>query len=136
MVIPSLINRALNENPLICWGDGTPIRDFIYSKDVALGMMKVVEQSVSEPVNLGSGQGVSIKNIAEIIVNNIPKKIDIEWDKTKPNGDKIRILDTSKAISIGINPTVSIEKGIQETINWYIDNKGEFKNRYNVFLEN
>jgi GDP-L-fucose synthase len=136
MVIPSLINRALKENPLICWGDGSPIRDFIFSKDVALGMMKVVEDSISEPINLGSGSGISIKKLVSIIVKSLPHQVDLEWDKTKPNGDKIRIMDTKKAQSYGISVKTSIEDGIKQTIDWYIENKDEYKNRFNVFLEN
>tara|TARA_Y100000590_G_scaffold470507_1_gene665831 strand:+ start:7617 stop:8597 length:981 start_codon:yes stop_codon:yes gene_type:complete len=136
MVIPSLINRALKENPLIVWGDGSPIRDFIHSRDVARGMMIAVEKSINEPINLGSGEGFTIKEIAEIIVKNIPnKKIDIDWDITKPKGDKKRIMDVEKAKSYGIESKISIEEGIKETINWYINNKNNIDNRYNVFNE-
>jgi GDP-L-fucose synthase len=68
MVIPSLIHRALYEKgPLVVWGDGTPIRDFIHSKDVARGMMLVIEKGIKEPINLGSGNGVTIKQVAEAI---------------------------------------------------------------------
>lgn len=135
MVIPSLINRALSENPLICWGDGSPIRDFIFSKDVALGMMNVVEKNINSPVNLGSGTGISIKDLVTIIVDSLPKKVDVEWDKNKPNGDKIRIMDTKKAESHGIYAKTSIEEGIKLTVDWYIENKDEYKNRFNVFNE-
>lgn len=136
MVIPSLINRALSENPLVCWGDGSPIRDFIFSKDVALGMMNVVEKNINSPVNLGSGTGISIKDLVTIIVDSLPKKLDVEWDISKPNGDKIRIMDTKKAQSHGIYAKTSIEEGIKLTIDWYIKNKDEYKNRFNVFNEN
>jgi len=137
MVIPSLINRALSESgPLNVWGDGSPIRDFIHSKDVALGMMMAVEKNITAPINLGSGEGVSIANIANTIVNNIPgEKKEIIWDTSKPSGDKKRLMDTSRAKSYGFKTTVSLDDGIKDTINWFIKNKDFHKKRYNSFTE-
>jgi len=81
MVIPSLINRAMGgEDPLTVWGDGTPVRDFIHARDVARGMMLMVEEGVNEPVNLGSGSGASIRDIVEIIVANLPAPPEVVWD--------------------------------------------------------
>ena len=81
MVIPSLINRAMSgERPLSVWGDGSPIRDFIYTDDVADGMLEVVKQGYNKPINLGSGKGVSIKEIATSIANKMPDKCEIIWD--------------------------------------------------------
>ena len=106
MVIPSLINRAISgENPLTVWGDGSAIRDFIYSEDVAKGMLKVVEKNYNKPVNLGSGKGVSIKKIANAIAKMVPGgPIKIIWDKTKPSGDKMRKMSTKRALSLNIKP--------------------------------
>ncbi len=79
MVIPSLIYRALSEEgPLVVWGDGSPIRDFIHCRDVAVGMMKSIELGINEPLNLGSGGGVTIKEVAESIAEQTGK--DIVWD--------------------------------------------------------
>jgi GDP-L-fucose synthase len=138
MVIPSLINRALSgENPLTVWGDGSPIRDFIYSRDVAEGMLLAVEKGVNVPVNLGSGTGVTIKQIAEAIVKHIPgKPVEIVWDKTKPKGDIRRLMDIKRAKKLlGFKPKYSLERGIKETIEWYLKNKGTADKRYNVFYE-
>lgn len=136
MVIPSLIKRALDgENPLNVWGDGSPIRDFIHAKDVALGMLKVVENNPGKPVNLGSGEGVTIKQIVEIITAQMKQKPDVVWDTSKPSGDKKRLMDTSLAQSIGFTPTISIEEGILETMEWYKENKETVSKRYNVFTE-
>ena len=136
MVIPSLIHRALSgERPLTVWGDGSPIRDFIYSRDVALGMMNVVEQGYNKPVNLGSGDGVTIREIAETISNLMPDGCSIEWDPTKPSGDLRRIMNTSRAKSIGITAKTSLKEGIQETINWYTNNKSKSIVRYNAFTD-
>lgn len=139
MVIPSLIKRALDgKNPLVVWGDGSPIRDFIYSKDVALGMMLAVEKGVNVPVNLGSGTGVTIKEIAEVIAKNIPGgPIKIVWNKDKPKGDAKRLMDMTRAKELlGFESQYSLEQGIKETIEWYKKNKDNVGKRYNVFYEN
>ena len=139
MVIPSLINRVLSgENPLTVWGDGSPIRDFIYSKDVAEGMMLAAERGINVPVNLGSGVGVTIKQIAETIARSIPNKpVKIVWDKSKPKGDAKRLMDMTRAKKLlGFKPKYSLEDGIKETIDWYIKNRDKNDKRYNVFYEN
>jgi GDP-L-fucose synthase len=137
MVIPSLITRAMSgESPLVCWGDGSPIRDFIYSRDVAIGMMMAVEQGINEPINLGSGTGVTIREIAEIVANNMPNgPVEIQWDISKPKGDAKRLMDMTRAAGYGFQPTVSIEEGIKETMAWYIKNHDNANNRYNAFTE-
>ena len=136
MVIPSLIKRALDgETPLTVWGDGSPVRDFIHAEDVARGMLVIFEQGISEPVNLGSGTGVSIKSIVEIIADNLPDDRQIVWDTSKPAGDKKRLMDMSRAKSIGFEPQVSIEDGIKQVMEWYQENKGEVGKRYNVCTE-
>lgn len=137
MVIPSLIHRAMSgENPLTVWGDGSPIRDFIHAKDVALGMMLAVEKGINEPINLGSGSGVTIKQIADIVAANVPNgPVKISWDTTKPKGDAKRLMDMARASSYGFKPSISIEQGIKETIEWYVNNRHNAANRYNAFTE-
>lgn len=136
MVIPALIKRALDgENPFVVWGDGTQIRDFIHAKDVAGGMMLILEKCPGYPINLGSGIGHSIKEIVEIIVNNLDEKPEVKWDISKPSGDKKRIMDTSKARSLGWEPKISIEQGIKEVMEWYKNNKDILDKRYNIFTE-
>jgi GDP-L-fucose synthase len=117
MVVPSLIRKGYNDDMLEVWGDGSPIRDFIYSEDVARGMLHMVKNKVSEPVNLGSGTGVTIKEVAEIIADYFGK--EIEWDITKPMGDMKRIMSTERAESYGFNPQISLKDGIIKTIEWY-----------------
>ncbi len=137
MVIPSLIRRAVEgENPFVIWGDGTPIRDFIYAKDVARGMLLVFEKMPGHPVNLGNGAGISIKDLVGIILKNIKNKPKVVWDTSKPSGDKKRLADISRARAIGFEPQVSLEEGIKETIAWYRENKESVGKRYNVFTQN
>ncbi|MBT59321.1 MAG: hypothetical protein CL393_07315 [Acidiferrobacteraceae bacterium] len=138
MVIPSLIHRiSSGENPLLVWGDGSPIRDFIHARDVAHGMLMAVYKEIDIPINLGSGKGYTIEEIANIVCKNAPNgPVDIKWDKSKPSGDKKRIMDISRARSYGFNTTIDIEKGIKETIEWYQKNKLNNAKRYNAFTEN
>jgi len=137
MVIPSLINRALSgENPLTVWGDGSPIRDFIHARDVARGMMLAVEKGINEPINLGSGTGITIKQVAETVAKSVPTgAVPIVWDTSKPAGDKKRLMDMTRAKSYGFECEVSIEEGIKETIDWYLANKDQINNRYNAFTD-
>lgn len=134
MVIPSLIHRvSQGENPLVVWGDGSQIRDFIHAKDVARGMLHMMDNRVYEPVNLGSGTGVSIRQIVEIITENWPNKIQVIWDTSKPAGDAVRILDTQRAESHGFKPSINIAEGIREVLGWYQSHGAASQMRYNVF---
>lgn len=136
MVIPSLIRRALDgEDPLTVWGDGSAIRDFIHARDVARGMILAMEKSPGRPLNLGSGSGVSIKQIVDIVVKNLDKKPKIIWDTSKPSGDKLRLMDISRARSIGFAPEITLEDGILETMEWFRKNKTTANTRYNVFTQ-
>ena len=134
MVIPSLIRKAFENNVLEVWGDGSPIRDFIHAQDVARGMVFAVENSITEPLNLGSGTGCNIKQIAEIISKKMNK--DVVWLSDKPTGDKIRILDASRANSYGFNTIVPLEQGIEDTIAWFFKHQKEVDMRYNTFTKN
>ena len=137
MVIPSLIKRAMDgEDPLIVWGDGSAVRDFIHAKDVACGMLLAMEKGVRQPINLGSGIGISIKRIVEIIVDNMRNKPKVIWDTSKPSGDKKRLMDISRARAIGFEPQISIEDGIKEVVGWYKQNYEIINKRYNIFVEN
>ena len=96
-------------------------------------MIYVVENKVTEPINLGSGEAISIKYIAETISDLTGKKIS--WDTSKPSGDSKRLLDMNRASSYGFNCQISIEDGIKDVIDWYTDNKSETESRYNSFKE-
>lgn len=133
MVIPSLIRKANENEVLEVYGDGTPVRDFIFSDDVALGMIKVVENGVTEPVNLGSGDGYQIKDVVEMVVKYSTKKNQIKWLSDFPNGDKVRLFDTKRARTYGITPSITLEKGIEMTTNWFLKNKEIIDRRYNAF---
>ena len=130
MVVPSLIRKA-NENDIIdVWGDGSPIRDFIHAKDVARGMMFVVENKITKPVNLGSGTGVTIKELSEIVANYFSKPI--QYSPEKPSGDAKRIFSMERANSYGFYPEVSIKEGIESTIEWFLSNPDKIDKKFNA----
>ena len=122
-VIASLIKKGYHNDFLEVWGEGTPIRDFIYSKDVARGMLHMVENEITEPVNLGSGEEVTIKEISKIIADYFSK--EIIWNTTKPMGDTKRLMSVEKAESYGFKPKVSLKNGIVRTMKWYEENINE-----------
>jgi len=122
-VIPALIARMVGgENPVKVWGF-TAVRDFIYSEDVAEGMLLALEKLPScTPVNLGSGIGYVIKEIAGIIARCMDSVPDLIWQDNGENiiGDSIRVLDVTKAKELlGFVISTSIDEGIRKTIDWY-----------------
>jgi GDP-L-fucose synthase len=134
MVIPSLIRKAQENEVLEVWGDGSPIRDFIHADDVAQGMIFAVENGITEPINLGSGSGFSIKEIVDMVVKHSNKSLTVKWLTDKPMGDKIRLFDMTRANNYGFYPKVSLEDGISKTTKWFIENKEILDKRYNVFI--
>ncbi|MGI6348321.1 MAG: NAD-dependent epimerase/dehydratase family protein [Eubacteriales bacterium] len=136
MVVSALIQRAVTgQNPLVVWGDGTAVRDFIYSKDLARGMMIMIEKMPEKPVNLGNGKGTSIKELAELIVKYVDPSIELVFDTTKPSGDPKRVMNTERAVSYGFKPEISMDDAIRETVEWYKANRENAGNRYNIFNE-
>jgi GDP-L-fucose synthase len=131
MVIPSLIRKAFSNDTLEVWGDGSSIRDFIHARDVARGMIFAVENKITEPLNLGSGDEISIKRIAEAVATEA--NVKIEWDTSKPTGDHRRVFDMERANSYGFQPQISIEEGVKETIQWYLKNKEKADSGKDVF---
>lgn len=126
-VIPALIKKCVDavengENEIICWGDGSPTREFLYVEDAAEGILLATEKyNKGEPVNLGAGKEISIKNLVELIAKYSGFKGKILWDTTKPNGQPRRCLDTSKAErEFGFRAKTGFEEGLRKTISWYI----------------
>jgi len=96
-------------------------------------MMFALEKCPGYALNLGSGTGYSIKELVEIVVNNLEKKPKVVWDISKPSGDKKRLMDISKAKALGWQPKISLEQGVKEVMEWYEKNKDVANKRYNVF---
>jgi GDP-L-fucose synthase len=130
MVVPSLIRKAFENDTLEVWGDGSPIRDFIHAKDVARGMVFAVENQITKPINLGSGNGVTIKEVAEIVANYFNKSI--QWSPEKPSGDTKRLFSMERANSYGFYPETSIKEGVEDTIKWFILNQDKIEKKFNA----
>ena len=134
MVISSLIKKfADNPQELSVWGDGSAKRDFVYSKDVADCMLKIMKKGYQKPINIGSGKGTSIRYLVNMLQEISINKPKIIYDKSKPSGDKIRILDVKKLNSLGIKCKTNIKDGLKETFDWYLKNKILLSKRYSFF---
>ena len=125
-VIPALIRKVHlakknDDDKIIVWGDGSASREFLYVKDAAEGIVLATERyNKADPVNLGSGMEITIKELVEKIVSLMKYDGEVVWDKTKPNGQPRRCLDTSKAaLEFGFKAKTNFDDGLQETINWF-----------------
>jgi GDP-L-fucose synthase len=125
-VIPALIRKVheaqqRGDRVLSVWGDGSPTREFLYAEDAARGIvMGTQHYSKPEPVNLGTGYEISIKNLVELISNLMDFNGDIHWDMDKPNGQPRRCLDTERAAQeFGFRAQVDFKDGLKQTIDWY-----------------
>ncbi|HYL66142.1 MAG TPA: NAD-dependent epimerase/dehydratase family protein [Nitrosopumilaceae archaeon] len=125
-VIPSLIKKIhdakiLNQHEIELWGDGSPSRDFLYVDDAARAAILAAEKyEKSEPINIGSGKEITIKELAELIIKLMNADLRIRWNTQKPNGQPRRCLNIEKAKKeIGFIPIVNIEDGLKKTIEWY-----------------
>jgi GDP-L-fucose synthase len=125
-VIPALIRKCLEarehgEKELIVWGDGSPTREFLYVEDAAEGILRASEKYDGlDPVNLGSGYEISIKDLVEMITRLTGFEGKLVWDKSKPNGQPRRGLDISRAEALfGFRASTPFEVGLRRTIEWY-----------------
>jgi GDP-L-fucose synthase len=128
-VIPALIKKCLdakasNASEIVLWGDGSPTREFLYVDDAARGVVDAAEKyNESNPVNLGSGAEISIKDLSEKIAEITGFKGQITWDTTKPNGQPRRKLDTTRAKEkFGFEAKIQLEEGLKKTVEWYLKN--------------
>jgi len=125
-VIPALVRKCIEaqehgDKEVVLWGDGSPTREFLYAGDAADGILTATEfYNASDPVNIGSGQEISIKDLAEMISRLTDFEGKLVWDTTKPNGQPRRGLDTSRAFEyFGWQARTPFEEGLRQTITWY-----------------
>jgi GDP-L-fucose synthase len=125
-VIPALIRKCVDAkeaglDEITLWGDGSPTREFLYVEDAANGIALATERyGGSEPVNLGTGKEITIRDLATMIADEVGFGGKIAWDATKPNGQPRRCLDVSRAKeSFGFAAKTSLREGIKNTIAWY-----------------
>jgi len=111
------------------WGTGKPTREFLYVEDAAEGILLAAEHyNKPDPINLGAGFEISIKELVDLITKLIGFKANILWDKTKPDGQPRRMLDVSKAEKeFGFRAKTGLEEGLKKTIEWYIRSKSQLE---------
>jgi GDP-L-fucose synthase len=121
-VIPALIRKMVeSDEEVVLWGDGSPTREFLYVEDCAEALQLAAERyDAPEPVNLGTGEEISIRELAEVIAAETGFEGDITWDTSKPNGQPRRKLDTSRAEQLfGFRARTPFSEGISRTVAWY-----------------
>lgn len=130
-VIPALIRKCFeakhgHHSEIVLWGDGSPTREFLYVEDAAEGILRAAEiYNESLPVNLGTGEEITIRNLASMIAAEIGFTGRIEWDTSKPNGQPRRCLDVSRAKQFfGFQAKHSLHDGLKRTIEWFRANHG------------
>lgn len=136
MVIPTILSRIANkEDPVVVWGDGSAIRDFLYAKDCAHGVIQALFYGTrGSYVNLGSGIGVSIRELIETMASIVD--FNYEFDTAKPAGFPRRVMDISRARSwIHFEPATSLRDGLQETWTWFLSNRDAYLSRNNYFAD-
>ena len=126
-VLPALIRRfheakKSGAESVVCWGDGRPLREFLYVDDLANLCVFLMNYSGNETVNAGTGKELSIKELTEIVAKVVGFEGEIVWDKTKPNGTPRKLLDVSKAKSLGWTYSTELEDGIRLAYSDFLNN--------------
>ncbi|MFM8393448.1 MAG: GDP-L-fucose synthase family protein [Acidobacteriota bacterium] len=132
-VIPALIRKCVEaierkEKRIVCWGSGAVTREFLHAADCAEGILRASESyNSSEPVNLGSGFEISIRELAEKIARLTGFTGELVWDTTQPDGQPRRCLDVTRAErEFGFRARIGFDEGLRETIDWYLANRNAY----------
>jgi len=136
MVVPTLMYRVHSkEDPVVVWGDGSAIRDIVYSRDVAEGVILALHHGTKgRYVNLGAGRGYSIRELVETLQGVVP--FNYRFDATKPSGFPKRVMDITLARQlIDYNPSTSLADGLKASWDWYVANRNEYKKKKNYFRD-
>lgn len=124
-VVPAMVRRyheakLKGDAEIVMWGSGEPQRDFVYAGDVAKCIPFFIEKySSSEPVNISSGTRTSICGLAHLIATNIDYKGRIVWDRSKPDGQMVKVFDVSRLRELGLSCETKLEDGLARTISWF-----------------
>jgi GDP-L-fucose synthase len=131
-VIPSFINKFITAkekrlSSVTCFGDGSPTREFLFSDDLADGLVFLMNNyNDPEIINIGPEREVSIKELSELVSKLVGYEGELFWDINKPNGTPRRALDVSKMNSLGWKAQTSLEDGLKTTIDWFLANRGNY----------
>jgi GDP-L-fucose synthase len=126
-VIPALIRKCAEakqrgDDHIVLWGDGSPTREFLYVEDAAEGILLATERyDGADPVNLGSGEEIAIRDLARLVAHHVGFEGDIVWDTSKPNGQPRRCLDVERAYRLfGFRSRHSLADGLARTVAWFL----------------
>ena len=134
-LVPSLVRKVAEATDSVeVWGDGSAGRDIIHARDVARAAIFLTENKITEPLNIGNGKCVTVKELIETLIKVSGKDLTIEHDLTKPKGDSFRVADITKLKGHGFESSVSLEDGLRETLNWFITNN-PYEGRHDPFLK-
>jgi GDP-L-fucose synthase len=132
-VFPAMIRKfheaKINDNqPVPLWGTGSPMREFLHVDDLAEAVVFAMENQLQEHLyNVGTGEDVTIKALAELIQKIVGHNGKIEWDSTKPDGTPRKLLDVTKIAQAGWKAKIKLEDGIKITYQWFLENQNSFK---------
>ena len=132
-VLPAMIRKfheakKNNHNPVILWGSGTPMREFLFVDDLATAVVFAMENQLDEHLyNVGTGKDITIKKLAETVQIIIGQKGEIIWDRNKPDGTPRKLMDVTKLKSKGWKYQIELEDGIEKTYVWFLKNIDNFK---------
>lgn len=120
-VIPGMMRKFVEaEGDVTLWGDGTPMREFLYVDDLADACIFLMDNYFeSDIINVGTGEDITIKELAETIADVVEYKGKLKWDITKPNGTMRKVMDVSKIKSMGWEPKVSLKEGLERTYEYF-----------------
>ena len=133
-VLPALLRKVheakeQGASQVVVWGSGTPKREFLYNEDLASACRFLLEHYDSpEVINVGCGEEITIRELAELICDLVGFKGEIVFDATKPDGTPRKVMDVSKIKALGWSPKISLREGISHTYRWYLENQGTVKN--------
>lgn len=132
-VLPAMIRKfheaKLNGNqPVTLWGSGTPMREFLFVDDMAASVIFALENKLPEHLyNVGTGEDLTIKDLAELIQRVVGHTGEIVWDSSKPDGTPRKLMDISKMHELGWKHQVELKEGIERTYAWFLENEGQYK---------
>lgn len=132
-VLPAMIRKfhdaKMNNHAAVeLWGSGTPLREFLFVDDMARSVIFALENTLPEHLyNVGVGEDLSIKELAELIQSVVGHNGEIKWDASKPDGTPRKLMDVSKMQELGWRHQVELKQGIEKTYNWFLENQGHIK---------
>lgn len=132
-VLPAMIRKfheakENNNAPVTLWGSGTPMREFLFVDDMAQAVVFALENKLPDYLyNVGTGEDLTIKHLAETIQQITGHKGEIIWDATKPDGTPRKLMDVTKMHDLGWKHKIELQEGIQKTYDWFLENKDAFK---------